>query len=67
MNTVKSLETGSPKFVQIVEIASELFRKYGVKRVTVEEICTTAQISKMTFYKYFANKKELADYIIFKI
>ena len=41
--------------------------RYGVKRVTIEEICQTAKISKMTFYKYFKNKKELAEYIIFSI
>ena len=51
----------------IVETATDLFMRYGVKRVTVEEICKTAKISKMTFYKYFKNKKELAECIIFSI
>jgi AcrR family transcriptional regulator len=41
--------------------------RYGVKRVTVEEICRNANISKMTFYKYFKNKIGLAEYIIFSI
>ncbi|MEE9574260.1 MAG: TetR/AcrR family transcriptional regulator [Candidatus Neomarinimicrobiota bacterium] len=67
MNLTRKPNSESPKFKQIVEIATELFRKYGVKRVTIEEICTTAQISKMTFYKYFANKIDLAEYIIFNI
>ena len=67
MNLTKKLDNESPKFIQIVEIATELFTKYGVKRVTIEEICTTSQVSKMTFYKYFNNKIELAEYIIFKI
>lgn len=67
MNRAKTSDTESPKFKQIVEIATELFSKYGVKRVTIEEICTTAQISKMTFYKHFDNKIALAEYIIFKI
>ena len=57
----------SPKFKLIVETATGLFTKYGVKRVTVEEICSTAQVSKMTFYNYFKNKIELAEYIIFSI
>jgi AcrR family transcriptional regulator len=43
----------------IIETATRLFTKYGAKRVTVEEICSTAHISKMTFYKYFANKIDL--------
>ncbi len=67
MNLTRTPNSESPKFNYIVEIATELFSKYGVKRVTIEEICTTAQISKMTFYKYFANKIELAEYIIFNI
>ena len=57
----------SAKSKLIVETATDLFMRYGVKRVTVEEICQTAKISKMTFYKYFKNKKELAEYIIFSI
>lgn len=67
MNITQKSDSESPKFKQIIEIATDLFSKYGVKRVTIEEICTTAQISKMTFYKYFANKIELAEYIIFNI
>jgi AcrR family transcriptional regulator len=57
----------SAKSKLIVETATDLFMRYGVKRVTVEEICKTAKISKMTFYKYFKNKKELSEYIIFSI
>ena len=53
----------SPKFKQIVNTAKELFYKFGIKRVSVEEICQTAQVSKMTFYKYFPNKIELSKHI----
>jgi AcrR family transcriptional regulator len=41
--------------------------RFGVKRITVEEICKSANVSKMTFYKYFKNKIHLAEYIIFTI
>lgn len=44
----------------IIKIAHELFYKHGFKRVSVEEICKTAKVSKMTFYKYYPNKIELA-------
>ena len=67
MSNISTEKIESPKFNQIVETATELFSKYGVKRVTVEEICSTAKISKMTFYKYFGNKIELGEYIIFNI
>jgi AcrR family transcriptional regulator len=39
----------------------ELFRKHGFKKVTVEEICKNAEVSKMTFYKFFKNKPDLVD------
>ncbi|MCJ7802330.1 MAG: TetR/AcrR family transcriptional regulator, partial [Candidatus Marinimicrobia bacterium] len=67
MNTVKTKDSESPKFKQIVETANDLFMRFGVKRITIEEICKTAKVSKMTFYKFFKNKIELAEYIIFSI
>ena len=50
----------NPKRTQILTTGKELFWKYGFKRVTIEEICRDAGVSKMTFYKYFHNKQELA-------
>ena len=52
------------KYQQIIVAGKELFWKHGVKRVTVEEICTLAKVSKMTYYKYFKNKAELAISIL---
>ncbi|WP_298649106.1 TetR/AcrR family transcriptional regulator [uncultured Proteiniphilum sp.] len=43
----------------ILIAGKKLFFKYGLKKVTIEEICTEANVSKMTFYKYFRNKTEL--------
>ncbi len=42
----------------------QLFWKYGFKKVSVEEICSRAGVSKMTFYRYFENKTELAKKIM---
>ena len=47
------------KQAQIVAAAQDLFSRFGAKRVTVEEICGEATVSKATFYKYFANKVAL--------
>ena len=44
---------------QLIRTAKDLFFRYGIKRVTVEEICKEAGVSKMTFYKHFKNKNEL--------
>ena len=56
----------SKKQIQIVDTAEKLFRRHGIRRVTIEEICREARVSKMTFYKYFKNKIELVKYIITK-
>ncbi len=52
------------KYQVLVESARNLFMRFGIKRVTVEEICETAGISKMTFYKHFKNKIDLALFIL---
>ena len=50
----------SPKRKALVETAKGLFLRHGFRRVTVEEICRESGVSKMTFYKYFRNKTDLA-------
>lgn len=50
----------SKKQRDILLTSKELFWKYGFKRVTIEEICEKANVSKMTFYRFYANKLELA-------
>lgn len=55
----------SKKYQQLLNAAEELFFKYSVKRVSVEEICRKAGVSKMTFYRHFANKHALAERLIY--
>jgi len=50
----------------ILASARELFWKHGFRRVTVDEICEKSGISKMTFYRYFENKTELAKAVFNK-
>lgn len=50
----------SKKYNDIIASAHELFWKHGFRRVSIEEICLKAKVSKMTFYRFFQNKKELA-------
>jgi len=52
------------KLRQIVSAGKELFWKYGFKKVTVEEVCREAGVSKMTYYKHFANKSELIKFML---
>lgn len=52
-------EESNPKRDLILRVGKDLFWKFGFRRVTIEEICKEAGISKMTFYKFFSNKIEL--------
>ena len=63
----KNTITDSKKLQQIVSAGEKLFFQYGVKRTRVEEICRKANVSKMTFYKYFENKFALAEHIVQEI
>ncbi len=47
----------------ITASAEKLFTRHGAKRVTIEEICRSAGVSKMTFYKHFRNKVDLVQQI----
>jgi len=58
------MEKQSEKFSAIVFAAKSLFWKHGIRRVTIEEICKEAGVSKMTCYKYFSNKTAIAKYLI---
>ncbi len=45
----------------ILRTAEDLFMQFGYNKVTVEEICREANVSKVTFYKYFSNKLALLE------
>lgn len=53
-----------PKKEAIIRTATDLFMRYGVHRVTVQEICRESGVSKMTCYKHFSNKGEIVKTII---
>lgn len=44
---------------KIMQRAMLLFQEKGFKRVSIEEIAETAEVSKVTIYKYFTNKTML--------
>jgi AcrR family transcriptional regulator len=43
----------------ILKTSSELFCKYGLKSVSIDDICSDLGISKKTFYNYFKQKSAL--------
>jgi len=44
---------------RIIEAASALFAKSGIKRLTMDDLAKHIGISKRTIYEYFKNKEEL--------
>ena len=51
----------------LIEAGHELFWKFGFKKVTVEDVCKKAGVSKMSFYRYFGNKTDLAKRVLDKV
>lgn len=52
--------TKSKSYYTILETAKRLMNKHGVRRISIDELCTEAGLSKMTFYRNFENKTEVA-------
>jgi AcrR family transcriptional regulator len=50
---------GSPTRARVVAAATELFREVGYGGCTVEDIRLRAEVSKATFYFYFASKDDV--------
>ena len=59
-----SRDLENAKCQDILNAAKTMFWKYGIKRVSVQEICKEAGASKMTFYRFFDNKLDLAKTLL---
>ena len=46
---------------RIKQRADELFRRYGIRSVTMDEIAAQLGISKKTIYQYYTDKDQLVD------
>ena len=57
-------KTTTKTYKLLLQTAKKLFWKDGIYAVSVEEICKVADVSKMTFYRYFKNKDEIAEAVI---
>mgnify|MGYP002856607753 CR=1 FL=1 len=44
---------------KIINTSLELFKQYGIRSVSVDDICRAISISKKTFYVYFPKKEDL--------
>jgi AcrR family transcriptional regulator len=48
----------------IQKAAAKLFLKYGLRSVSIDDICNELHISKKTFYSYFSQKEELIESVL---
>lgn len=48
----------------LIEAGHDLFWKFGFRKVNVEDVCKRAGVSKMSFYRYFSNKSDLAKKVL---
>lgn len=53
--------------LRILEQARELFMQYGLKSVSMDDICNRLGMSKKTIYQYFADKEELVSAVVLSI
>jgi AcrR family transcriptional regulator len=49
---------------RIQQKANDLFRRYGVKSITMDEIAAQLGASKKTIYQYFSDKDELVEAVV---
>ena len=49
---------------RISQKANDLFRRYGFKSITMDEIATQLGASKKTIYQYFSDKDELVQAVV---
>ena len=53
-----------PKFQNIIEGALQLYSKYGIKSVTMDDIAKELGISKKTLYLYVKDKEDLVRQVM---
>ncbi len=48
----------------VVVAADKLFQQYGIRSVSIDDICRELSMSKKTFYVYFSQKEDLVDAVL---
>ncbi len=50
--------------LDIINTATTLFKKYGLRSISIDDVCKELRISKKTFYNYFKQKEELIEEVL---
>lgn len=48
----------------ILIVAARLFEQFGIRSVSIDNVCNELRISKKTFYTYFPQKEDLVDAVL---
>ena len=48
----------------IVQTASNMFEQYGIRSISIDNVCKELRISKKTFYTYFPQKEDLVEAVL---
>ena len=48
----------------IVQTASTMFEQYGIRSISIDNVCKELRISKKTFYTYFPQKEDLVEAVL---
>lgn len=48
----------------ITSTANRLFEQFGIRSVSIDNVCAELRISKKTFYTYFPQKEDLVDAVL---
>jgi AcrR family transcriptional regulator len=48
----------------IIVTADRMFQQFGIRSVSIDNVCAELRISKKTFYTYFTQKEDLIDSVL---
>jgi AcrR family transcriptional regulator len=50
--------------IQIIHTATRLFEQFGIRSVSIDNVCNELRISKKTFYVHFSQKEDLVASVL---
>ena len=54
----------NPKAIFILEQVGRLYRRYGIKSVTMDDVASHLGVSKKTIYEFFSDKEDLVRQVL---
>ncbi|MFC2113968.1 TetR/AcrR family transcriptional regulator [Bacteroidota bacterium] len=54
------------RYLEILNEAERIFKKFGIRSVSMDDVCRELGISKKTLYLYVENKEDLVEKVILK-